>query len=319
MEETTAVPVMEPVQLVSVKQEDENEDDDDEEEAGGLAGRFLQLEWEQNTLLRALPPFGDPVSHVYRPLDYAWELHRDFVRRYCRTPKRVLFLGMNPGPFGMAQTGVPFGEAWHVREWLRVAGTVQKPPDEHPKRPVLGLSCHRAEVSGARFWGLIRTLCPDPQLFFRHCFVHNHCPLLFLASSGRNLTPNELPPAQRDRLMALCDRALVRAVGLLGVGLVVGVGRFAEQRARRALASASLSVRIEGLPHPSPRNPRANRGWEELAKARLGELGILELLEEKTGGLEVGRMEPCLSLPTQDQAQGLALREKTEQCLSFPC
>ncbi|XP_053907570.1 single-strand selective monofunctional uracil DNA glycosylase isoform X2 [Cuculus canorus] len=147
MEETTAVPVMEPVQLVSVKQEDENEDDDDEEEAGGLAGRFLQLEWEQNTLLRALPPFGDPVSHVYRPLDYAWELHRDFVRRYCRTPKRVLFLGMNPGPFGMAQTGVPFGEAWHVREWLRVAGTVQKPPDEHPKRPVLGLSCHRAERS----------------------------------------------------------------------------------------------------------------------------------------------------------------------------
>ncbi|KGL95852.1 Single-strand selective monofunctional uracil DNA glycosylase, partial [Charadrius vociferus] len=149
---------------------------------------------------------------------------------------------------------VPFGEAWHVREWLRVVGGVQKPPSEHPKRPVLGLSCRRAEVSGARFWGLVRTLCPDPHLFFRHCFVHNHCPLLFLASSGRNLPPTELPPAARDRLMGLCDRALARTAG--------------------------LTVRVEGLPHPSPRNPRANRGWEELAKARLGELGVLELLEK---------------------------------------
>ncbi|NWW94061.1 SMUG1 glycosylase, partial [Rhynochetos jubatus] len=117
------------------------------EEEGDLAERFLQLEREQSALLQALPPFGDPVSHVYHPLDYAWEPHCDFVRRYCRTPKRVLFLGMNPGPFGMAQTGVPFGEAWHVREWLRVVGGVKKPPSEHPERPVLGLTCQRAEVS----------------------------------------------------------------------------------------------------------------------------------------------------------------------------
>ncbi|XP_064330537.1 single-strand selective monofunctional uracil DNA glycosylase [Phalacrocorax carbo] len=283
MEERTAgtvtEPVTEPVPVAEEEEEEKEEADDDD----GLAGQFLQLEREQSALLRELPPFGEPVSHVYHPLDYAWEPHCDFVRRYCRTPKRVLFLGMNPGPFGMAQTGVPFGEAWHVREWLRVAGGVTKPPSEHPKRPVLGLTCRRAEVSGARFWGLVRTLCPDPHLFFRHCFVHNHCPLLFLASSGRNLPPTELPPAQRDRLLGLCDRALARAVGLLGVGLVVGVGRYAERRARRALAAAGMAVRVEGLPHPSPRNPRANRGWEELAKARLGELGVLELLEKEGG------------------------------------
>ncbi|NXT22122.1 SMUG1 glycosylase, partial [Syrrhaptes paradoxus] len=118
-----------------------------EEEEEGLAGRFLRLERVLSALLRALPPFGAPVAHVYRPLDYAWEPHCDYVRRYCRGPKSVLFLGMNPGPFGMAQTGVPFGESWHVREWLRVVGGVQKPPSEHPKRPVLGLSCQRSEVS----------------------------------------------------------------------------------------------------------------------------------------------------------------------------
>lgn len=156
-----------------------------------------------------------------------------------------------------------------------------KPPGEHPARPVLGLSCRRAEVSGGRFWGLIRSLCPDPQRFFRHCFVHNHCPLLFLTASGRNLTPAELPLVQRRLLLALCDRALAQAVALLGVRLVVAVGRFTEQRARRALAEASPAVRVEGFPHPSPRNPRTNRGWEELAKARLGELGVLELLAEE--------------------------------------
>ncbi|XP_068777495.1 single-strand selective monofunctional uracil DNA glycosylase [Struthio camelus] len=248
-------------------------------EAEGLASRFLALELEQSALLKALP-FEEPVSHVYNPLEYAWEPHQDFVRRYCRAAKRVLFLGMNPGPFGMAQTGVPFGDAWHVREWLQVAGRVGKPSSEHPKRPVLGLECRQAEVSGARFWGLVRALCPDPQRFFRHCFVHNHCPLLFVARSGRNLTPADLPPAQRARLLGVCDEALARAVALLGVGLVVGVGRFAEQRARRALAAAGLAVRVEGLLHPSPRNARANKGWDELAKARLGELGVLALLEE---------------------------------------
>ncbi|NWU98747.1 SMUG1 glycosylase, partial [Upupa epops] len=120
---------------------------EEQEDEADIAGRFLRLEQEQQEELRALPPFKAPVSHVYRPLDYAWEPHCNFVRRYCRSPKRVLFLGMNPGPFGMAQTGVPFGEVWHVREWLRVTGEVQKPPVEHPERPVMGFRCRRAEVS----------------------------------------------------------------------------------------------------------------------------------------------------------------------------
>uniref|UniRef100_A0A8B9MGU6 Single-strand-selective monofunctional uracil-DNA glycosylase 1 n=1 Tax=Accipiter nisus TaxID=211598 RepID=A0A8B9MGU6_9AVES len=136
---TATEPVTGTVPVAEEEEEDDNDDD--------LAGRFLRLEREQSALLQALPPFGEPVSHVYHPLDYAWEPHCDFVRRYCRTPKRVLFLGMNPGPFGMAQTGVPFGEVWHVREWLQVVGGVKKPPSEHPKRPVLGLTCRRAERS----------------------------------------------------------------------------------------------------------------------------------------------------------------------------
>uniref|UniRef100_A0A8D0H1X8 Single-strand-selective monofunctional uracil-DNA glycosylase 1 n=1 Tax=Sphenodon punctatus TaxID=8508 RepID=A0A8D0H1X8_SPHPU len=248
-------------------------------EGEGLAARFLRLELEQSLRLRELS-FPEPISYVYNPLEYAWEPHRDYVTRYVTGPKEVLFLGMNPGPFGMAQTGVPFGEVQLVRDWLGVRGQVWRPAREHPKRPIRGLECPQTEVSGARFWGFFRGACAGPEAFFRRCFVHNHCPLLFVSQTGRNLTPADLPAAQRESLLRVCDEALGQAVGLLGVALVIGVGRFAEQRARKALAAADLPIRVEGLMHPSPRNPKANKGWDDIARARLEELGVMALLRD---------------------------------------
>ena len=70
-----------------------------------LSQRFLRLEEEMCQELSLLQ-FGSPVTHVYQPLSYAAEPHRCYVQSYCHTRKRVLFFGMNPGPFGMAQTGV---------------------------------------------------------------------------------------------------------------------------------------------------------------------------------------------------------------------
>ena len=52
--------------------------------------------------------FSPPVTHVYNPLDYARAPHEAYLTRWGKGPKQVLLLGMNPGPFGMAQTGVPF-------------------------------------------------------------------------------------------------------------------------------------------------------------------------------------------------------------------
>lgn len=186
--------------------------------------------------------------------------------------------GLQLEPSCLSPPQVPFGEVSVVRDWLGIGGSVLSPPQEHPKRPVLGLECPQSEVSGARFWGFFRNLCGQPEVFFRHCFVHNLCPLLFLAPSGRNLTPADLPAKQREQLLGLCDAALSRQVQLLGVRLVVGVGRLAEQRARRALASLMPEVQVEGLLHPSPRSPQANKGWEPVAKERLNELGLLPLL-----------------------------------------
>lgn len=196
---------------------------------------------------------------------------------------------------------VPFGAVQPVRDWLQVRGQVSRPESEHPKRPIRGLECPQAEVSGVRFWGFFRSVSTRPEVFFHHCFVHNHCPLLFVSESGRNLTPADLPAAQREQLLQVCDDSLCEAVKLLGVKMVIGVGRFAEQRARKALSAAGLPVRVEGVMHPSPRNPQANKGWDASIRAKLDELGVMPLI---TGGSKMQQEEegaspgPCLSLDT---------------------
>ncbi|CAG5982080.1 unnamed protein product [Menidia menidia] len=257
----------------------ESEEDGSKPVSGTPSSRFLEAELELNAHLRGLS-FGPPVCYVYNPLEYAWDTHRCYVDKFCLSGpgRKVLFLGMNPGPFGMAQTGVPFGEVRSVVDWLGVTGEVGRPDNEHPKRRILGLNCPQSEVSGARFWGFFRKLCEDPRRFFKHCFVHNLCPLIFMNANGKNLTPPELPAAERETLLALCDSALCKVVEALNVSMVIGVGRVAEQRARRALSAAGVRVRVEGIMHPSPRNPLANRGWEGVARAKLEELGVLSLL-----------------------------------------
>jgi single-strand selective monofunctional uracil DNA glycosylase len=213
--------------------------------------------------------FGPPVTHVYNPLDYARATHEEYLRRYARRPEAVL-LGMNPGPFGMAQTGVPFGEVSFVRDWMGISGPVGRPDREHPKRPVEGLSCPRSEISGARLWGWAKARYGTADAFFERFFVWNHCPLAFMEDSGRNRTPDRLPAWEREPLYAPCDEALRGVVAALGPRIVIGVGTFAEERARAALTG----VIVSRLPHPSPASPAANRGWDALADAALAELGL---------------------------------------------
>ena len=215
--------------------------------------------------------FAPPVAYVYNPLEYAAAPHRRYLERYAGRPQ-VLLIGMNPGPWGMAQTGVPFGAVSMVRDWLGIAGRVGKPLREHPKRPVEGFACPREEVSGARLWGWARATFGTPERFFERFFVGNYCPLLFLDEGGRNLTPDKLAAADREALTTPCDRALRRLAEKLGVEVAVGVGHYAEKRARAALAG--LDVRIGRVLHPSPASPLANRGWGEKASEQLRQLGI---------------------------------------------
>jgi single-strand selective monofunctional uracil DNA glycosylase len=215
--------------------------------------------------------FGPPVTHVYNPLRYGRAAFEQYLERFGAAQGRVILLGMNPGPFGMVQSGVPFGEVGMVREFLGIDAPVGRPRVEHPKRPVEGIACTRSEVSGARLWGWARQRYGTPARFFERFFIMNYCPLAFLEESGRNRTPDKLPRAEREPLFAACDRALVRSVEALAPSLVVGIGAFARDRAAQALGDA---VPVGMVLHPSPASPRANRGWEAQADADLAALGI---------------------------------------------
>jgi single-strand selective monofunctional uracil DNA glycosylase len=216
--------------------------------------------------------FGAPVTHVYDPLIYARAPHEAYLERYARPGIEALLVGMNPGPFGMAQTGVPFGEVTLVRDWLGLEGRVSKPEREHPARPIEGFGCRRSEVSGARLWGWARARFGVPEEFFARFFVWNYCPLVFMEASGKNRTPDKLPAREREALFGPCDEALGLLVEHLRPRLAVGVGAFAAERAEACLAGRRTGV--GSIPHPSPASPSANRGWAQQAEAALVELGI---------------------------------------------
>lgn len=216
--------------------------------------------------------FSAPVAYVYNPLDYARAPHEQYLARYGSGQREVLLLGMNPGPFGMAQTGVPFGDVAIVRDWMGIDGPVAQPERTHPKRPVEGFDCARREVSGSRLWGWARERFGSADAFFERFFVANYCPLAFLEDSGRNRTPDKLPVAERDALFSVCDAGLRAVVDCLQPEVVVGIGAFATQRARSALGTDR--ARIGTVLHPSPASPIANRGWAPAAERQFTELGI---------------------------------------------
>lgn len=215
--------------------------------------------------------FKPPVTHVYNPLEYAWECHAEYIRRFLNHDIKVVFLGMNPGPWGMVQTGVPFGEVAAVRDWMEIYALVQSPENEHPKRRIEGLACRRSEVSGRRLWGLFAERFGSPESFFRDHFVVNYCPLAFLEETGRNRTPDKLPADESKVLTGICDRHLKQLVEIIQPEWVVGVGAFAENRAQEVLGD---TVRIGRILHPSPASPAANRDWAGQATRNLVELGV---------------------------------------------
>lgn len=210
--------------------------------------------------------FSPPVAAIYNPLRYAREPLKQYLQKWAHRSS-VLWLGMNPGPFGMAQTGLPFGEINAAKEWLQISAEVKKPPREHPKRPVLGFASTRSEVSGRRLWGLFADRFKTPENFFRDNFVGNYCPLVFMEESGRNRTPDKLPKAEREALFAECDKHLNTVAELLQVKTVAAVGRFAEERTLAALRNKEIAV--IRIMHPSPANPHANRGWAAAVEKKL--------------------------------------------------
>jgi single-strand selective monofunctional uracil DNA glycosylase len=219
--------------------------------------------------------FAAPVTHVYNPLVYAWRAHEIYLRRYGNSRKRVLFVGMNPGPFGMAQTGIPFGEIRAVRDWLGIQTTIEHAAHEHPKRPVLGVHCRRTEISGQRLWGLFAKRFGVAAQFFNEHLVMNYCPLAFVETSGRNRTPDKLVPGERAKLFTACDEHLIEILRILEPEWLIGIGDFAAKRGRDVIAGLGCNrPRLGQILHPSPACPAANNDWARVATKQLRTLGV---------------------------------------------
>lgn len=227
--------------------------------------------------------FSAPVTHVYNPMEYAWDCYEAYVRRYAKASCRVLFLGMNPGPWGMAQTGIPFGEVAVVRDWLGIQEQVKQPPRPHPRRPVQGFACRRSEVSGRRLWGLFAERFSSPNSFFQDHFVINHCPLVFMEAGGRNRTPDKLLSAEVEPALMASDEHLTEILSILQPEWVVGVGGYAQERAAGVVESLKLAresilflPKVTRILHPSPASPAANRDWAGSATRQLIDAGVWE-------------------------------------------
>lgn len=244
---------------------------------------FLQDEADRLSKQVSRLRFAPPVWLVYNPLEYARAAHRAYLKQFATGPKTTLFVGMNPGPWGMAQTGVPFGEVETVRDWMGITTPVGQPPEAHPRRPIEGFACRRSEVSGRRLWGLMRERFGSAEHFFADHFVANYCPLLFMEESGRNRTPDRLPRNEREPLFALCDDYLCMILERLRPRFVVGIGGFARARVEAVVKRSTFAAearrgsqppRILTILHPSPANPRANRDWSSEVTVELRAAGV---------------------------------------------
>ena len=211
--------------------------------------------------------FSAPVAYTYNPLTYAWAGHEAYIRRFADGPKDVLYLGMNPGPFGMAQTGVPFGEIAAVTLWMGITAPVGQPPVTHPKRPVQGFNCPRSEVSGRRLWGLFEEMYGTADEFFKRAYVANYCPLIWMSETGANITPTQLPKEQVAQIDAAC------LIEILQPKCLVGVGGYALKQLE--LAAAQLPDRtftLGTILHPSPASPVANKHWPERPRQQIKDI-----------------------------------------------
>ncbi len=237
-----------------------------------------QLEKAAKLMVKGLRPlkFTGDVTHVYNPLEYAWKPHQMYLERYGNSTKRVLMLGMNPGPWGMAQTGIPFGEIPAVRDWMKISADVKKPKLENPKRPVVGFACEKSEVSGRRLWGLFAEKYPSAEDFFADHFVTNYCPLVWMAETGRNITPDKIKKAEMAPVEELCRLHLAKMIELMEPEFLIGVGAYAEKKLQEAVKFhlPDRQCQIGKILHPSPASPAANRGWAEQAERQLVEQGV---------------------------------------------
>lgn len=228
--------------------------------------QFLDIECDLNNELNELQ-FPKNITHIYNPIVYALNLHCQYIKKFLNGKKKVMLIGMNPGPNGMVQNGVPFGNTNTVKNLMKIQGQVDQPPSLNPKRPVTGLSCTTEEPSGVRIWNLLQKLAGSLEVFGEQCFLHNFCPLAFFDEQGKNITPSELKGKIKSTLRDICLKYLEKEIQLIQPEIIIAIGSYVGDSLRK-LSKQSIYVRtnikILQLAHPSPRSLN-NNNWPEKA------------------------------------------------------
>jgi single-strand selective monofunctional uracil DNA glycosylase len=224
---------------------------------------------------------------VLDPGRYGERWHHRFRRCYPVGPRPLLVFGLNPGPYGMAQTGVPFTDLkrleFHLprlwRELLAAREPVALPGLAPPSlRPFLTRTFESSSVRVYKF--LERAFGSAEQAFRRVAFV-NPCPLLFIdRATGENRTPADLPRAA-PRLMrefdALRRTTVLEAVSELEARGAVLLGKDVARAAAPALRAALPADSVLEWEHPARAVPEtwarglheslAARGWIDARRA----------------------------------------------------
>lgn len=230
-----------------------------------------------------------PIAGVLNSHQYAFCPFGEYCNMFAPAGQQplALFVGMNPGPYGTAQNGIPFGCSSFVNNWMgitqgtagsaAVKGTELKEGiDGHGFEycpAVLGLRCKKEEVSGKRLWGWAQSVVGGgkAEAFFRHAFVYTYCPLAFFAG-GANVPLADLPVAERRTIEEHCDQALLALVLEMKPVYVIGVGNYAYSKAEKAVTKAAVescsphSMVALKVAHPSPASPGAAAFWQPFTK-----------------------------------------------------
>ena len=81
--------------------------------------------------------------------------------------------------------------------------------------------------------------------------------MLFSGERATNITPDKITGPTTKALLERCDEHLREVVEIMQIKRVIGVGRYSEKRAAKALSSTNIEVTT--CWHPSPASPLANR------------------------------------------------------------
>jgi len=246
-----------------------------------LAEKLL-AEWRENG--RRWERFAKEARgaglQVWNPALYALDIYQEYLTKFPPEPGAILALGLNPGPYGMAQTGIPFTDCRTASGALGMEMTIPgKAPDDLISRLKKANgkwrgTYERSSLGMYRFlilaWGDIKTA-------YRNWFVGNPCPLLFLDPERWNVTPADPRLRRMKEVGELRQRAVIGFSEILNPRGIVCFGKDVAKAVGEVAIRQVGPDRVVFYEHPARAVP------EKWAAGLLQELTQRQLLTGKPG------------------------------------